>query len=727
LNEFIILVVKILIIIAIVTMIASRSLISACFVLFGSLAAAIYSKCFILPSDTLPHTYEPLGRDERFILKPRLAIWIRQIAFLTILLTKFAHPLSLNRHSFRPDEAIIYSSILISLLFDGIGNINVARAKISWCIVYSLALPIFINFFTQSLTPIDLLRLGLYITAFLSTLYEIIFASRIPQKRPLTKEFTCGLFEYCSMSHLNKILIEPMQTKIMEFADVPPIIDSDTASYCFETIKKTRRHKYSLVYQIFLLIFDDWLPQGFFQWFSDTAVFLSPIALQVILGYVSNKSELQYSSILKKDISVYTAALVFFASPFLRALCDCQNFLRAKRISMRVRAALVTAIYEKALVVNLAAYKEGPGKINNLISVDVNNVQEFACYSHFLWGTMYNIILCLSLLYLVLGIAALWGLAMMMIFMVFGLVVSKLLEKYQGDVLKDKDKRMSIVNEVLNGIRIIKLFAWEDNFLAKLAHARSVELSSLRKWIYTNMVQKIMWDVAPVAVACTAFIIHVYVYDRHLSPPVGYAALTLFNQLRFPLGVFPEMIACLVSARVSMDRINVFLATENVLGLESQFRPPKDAKDIIQVKNLSLGWKPTRANEDETEISFYDRLRQLQGSISNLMRPMSWKSSKSTNRLNETKYSNISTVDSDTGLEMSTAIDISSHGILQPDSSDAIINPLSKASSQDLSANSDFLIAVLAKLTFSMPRGSLIVIAGPTGNHASFTVAYTYS
>ena len=41
--------------------------------------------------------------------------------------------------------------------------------------------------------------------------------------------------------------------------------------------------------------------------------------------------------------------------------------------------------------------------------------------------------------------------------------------KYQKDRLEQKDKRMNIVGEVLSGIRIIKWFTWEDNFLAKIA------------------------------------------------------------------------------------------------------------------------------------------------------------------------------------------------------------------------------------------------------------------
>jgi hypothetical protein len=63
---------------------------------------------------------------------------------------------------------------------------------------------------------------------------------------------------------------------------------------------------------------------------------------------------------------------------------------------------------------------------------------------------------------------------------------------------------------------------------------------------------------------------HVALIGKELSPSIGYTALTLFNLLRFPLGVFPEMINLLVRSRISLKRIEDYLNTPDVAGL-----PPK--------------------------------------------------------------------------------------------------------------------------------------------------------
>ena len=116
---------------------------------------------------------------------------------------------------------------------------------------------------------------------------------------------------------------------------------------------------------------------------------------------------------------------------------------------MRVKSALICAIYSKSLVVDLSASKESIGRLNNLISVDVTEIQNFCCYSHYIWATPLEIILSSSLLFSVLGISALSGMFLMILSLIFGFFVSRRLEYYQDQLLKNKDKRMEIMNEVL--------------------------------------------------------------------------------------------------------------------------------------------------------------------------------------------------------------------------------------------------------------------------------------
>jgi hypothetical protein len=55
---------------------------------------------------------------------------------------------------------------------------------------------------------------------------------------------------------------------------------------------------------------------------------------------------------------------------------------------------------------------------------------------------------------------------------------SRQLNKVQ---MGNKDARTKLMDEVLNGMKVIKLYAWEKPFLEKNLKVRDVELSNLKK------------------------------------------------------------------------------------------------------------------------------------------------------------------------------------------------------------------------------------------------------
>jgi hypothetical protein len=73
-------------------------------------------------------------------------------------------------------------------------------------------------------------------------------------------------------------------------------------------------------------------------------------------------------------------------------------------------------------------------------------------------------------------------------------------------------------------------------------------------------------DIVPAVVAAAAFMVHAYFLGRPLSPSIGFSALTLFNLLRNPLAIFPEMINFLIRSRISLARVEAYLATADARG-----------------------------------------------------------------------------------------------------------------------------------------------------------------
>ena len=54
----------------------------------------------------------------------------------------------------------------------------------------------------------------------------------------------------------------------------------------------------------------------------------------------------------------------------------------------------------------------------------------------------------------------------------------------QEENMKYKDLRIKLMNEILNGMKVLKLYAWESSFLEKVEEIRRTEVRILRKQLY---------------------------------------------------------------------------------------------------------------------------------------------------------------------------------------------------------------------------------------------------
>ena len=63
--------------------------------------------------------------------------------------------------------------------------------------------------------------------------------------------------------------------------------------------------------------------------------------------------------------------------------------------------------------------------------------------------------------------------------------------------MRQKDRRIRLMNEVLNGIKVIKLYAWENHFQSDVQSIRQEELVILRNTAYLNAVSSFSWTCAP--------------------------------------------------------------------------------------------------------------------------------------------------------------------------------------------------------------------------------------
>ena len=89
-------------------------------------------------------------------------------------------------------------------------------------------------------------------------------------------------------------------------------------------------------------------------------------------------------------------------------------------------------------------------------------------------------------LYRELGVAALIGSIGLVMLIPLNLVGRKIVAKLETKQLAAKDARLKLMSEILNGIKVLKLYAWELPFMKKIKEIRKKEIKLLKAnaWVY---------------------------------------------------------------------------------------------------------------------------------------------------------------------------------------------------------------------------------------------------
>lgn len=179
-----------------------------------------------------------------------------------------------------------------------------------------------------------------------------------------------------------------------------------------------------------------------------------------------------------------------------------QHWYLAALTSMKTRTALFAEIYRKSLKMSVTSRKEKTiGEIVNLMAVDVQTFQQVPGEAHYLLLAPLEIVISVYFLWGILGPSVLAGLSVMLVMIPINALIVKKLEDLQMRQMKTKDRRVKMVNEILNGIKVLKLYAWEKSFEDQVQNVRKEEIDLLRFSAFLNAVNIFLWTCSPFLVS----------------------------------------------------------------------------------------------------------------------------------------------------------------------------------------------------------------------------------
>ncbi|KAJ7193321.1 pleiotropic drug resistance ABC transporter [Mycena pura] len=298
--------------------------------------------------------------------------------------------------------------------------------------------------------------------------------------------------------------------------------------------------------------------------------FVQPYALQEILASLANPTPESRSQ-------AYYWTVVTFLAHLFSAQKDLIQGWHTRRCYERTRGQLFCTLHYKSLVrqdmSGKTTSKEGDesetenanlGKIVNLMQGDTYAVSQRFWEFSALFASPVRLVIALVFLYQILGWSALSGVVVVLL----AYVVNYPLAKYNIYITrkswKAKDNRMERVNELLQNIRFLKFFGWEYHWSDSATEARETELGWRVKENVVATAIAFIWTWIPSATALAAFLCYTLIAGERLTVSKAFTSLALFSQLQEPMTALPGQIFALLHAYVSMQRIEAFLAEDEV-------------------------------------------------------------------------------------------------------------------------------------------------------------------
>ncbi|PHH81899.1 hypothetical protein CDD82_7590 [Ophiocordyceps australis] len=329
-------------------------------------------------------------------------------------------------------------------------------------------------------------------------------------------------------------------------------------------------------------------------------------------------------------------AIGITAMQVVQSICISHFIYRGMMLGGQSRGVLIGMIYEKSMVISARAragngnrtlltetnepqttarpassHKSGRGKrhaeiqaqkdgagwpngrVVNLMSVDTYRIDQASALFHMAWTAPVACLITLALLLVNLTYSALAGFALLIIGMpALARAIQSLLRRRKA-INKLTDQRVSLTQEILQSVRFVKYFGWEQAFLNRLAAFRAKEIYAIQILLsIRNAINAVSMSM-PVFASMLSFITFSLTHSS-FSPASIFSSLALFNSLRIPLNVVPLVLGQVTDAWSSMKRIEQFLVEEEQ---QEQVVMMPEGDKAIELHDASFTWEKTPAQD----------------------------------------------------------------------------------------------------------------------------------
>ncbi|XP_044250789.1 probable multidrug resistance-associated protein lethal(2)03659 [Drosophila takahashii] len=291
---------------------------------------------------------------------------------------------------------------------------------------------------------------------------------------------------------------------------------------------------------------------GLVLFIMEAVLTMQPTFLVKLISSFSHNSEFKGSAYAYvAGVILCNVCCVTLLHPFAFAITH---------LGLKIRVGLSSMIYRKALRLSKSSLGEiSAGHIITLISNDLNRVDSVLQYTHILWLGPLQTFLVTYLLYKEVGVAAVFGMSFMLLFIPLQMYLGNQISVLRLETALRTDNRMRIMTEIISGIQVIKMYAWELPFERLVSYARKKEINTIRHVSYIKGIlssfNKFLTRVS-IFLSLVVFVL----LGKFLTAEVAFLVTAYYNVVRLNMTtLFPLGITQTAETLVSIRRVQKFL------------------------------------------------------------------------------------------------------------------------------------------------------------------------
>uniref|UniRef100_A0A2K5CJD3 ATP binding cassette subfamily C member 6 n=1 Tax=Aotus nancymaae TaxID=37293 RepID=A0A2K5CJD3_AOTNA len=323
--------------------------------------------------------------------------------------------------------------------------------------------------------------------------------------------------------------------------------------------KEADTTKPSLLYALWNTFKSVLIQVALFKVFADILSFTSPLIMKQMIIFCEHSSDFGWNG--------YGYAMALFVVVFSQTLI-LQQYQRFNMLtSAKVKTAVNGLIYKKTLLLsNVSRQKFSTGEVINLMSADAQQLMDMTSNLNLLWSAPFQILMVISLLWQELGPAVLAGVAVLVFVIPINALAATKIKKLKKSQRRIKDKQIKLLKEILHGIKILKLYAWEPSYKNKITKIRDQELEFQKSARYLTVFSMLTLTFIPFLVSLATFRVYFLLNEENiLTATKVFTSMSLFNILRIPLFELPGVISAVIQTRISLGRLEDFLNAKELL------------------------------------------------------------------------------------------------------------------------------------------------------------------